>query len=92
MNKQDLINVVASKAGTTKEQAGKMIDILFGCIGESLNKGEDVSVTDFGKWNLKTLNERKGINPITKKPIIIPSKKKVVFKAFKKCLLYSQKY
>ena len=84
MNKQELSEKVHSaydKLG--KGEATKLVDDMFEFVTESLLKGEEVKVAGFGTFIVKTSAERKGVNPKTKQPITIPSKKIIRFKPSK---------
>lgn len=83
MKKQDLVNVMADKAGLTKKQAGEALEALLGAIESSLAMGEEVMITRFGKFMVRHRAARKGINPQTKQPITLPATKVAAFKAGK---------
>lgn len=81
MNKKDLVESVAAKAKMTKVDSKVAIDAVLDSIKETLLKGESVSLIGFGNFQMIERSERKGINPATKKQIVIPAKKVVKFKA-----------
>ncbi|MCQ2332207.1 MAG: HU family DNA-binding protein [Paludibacteraceae bacterium] len=81
MNKKELIESVAAKAKMTKVDSKAAIDAVLDSIKETLLKGESVSLIGFGNFQIAERPERKGINPATKKQIVIPAKKVVKFKA-----------
>jgi nucleoid DNA-binding protein len=83
MNIIDLSAAVAEKCKLTKTQADEIVREVFDEIGGSLAKGEEVKVASFGTFAVKTRAARKGLNPMTKKPIDIPATKVVGFKAAK---------
>lgn len=83
MKKADLVNVMADKAGLTKKQAGEALEALLGAIEGSLRMGEEVMITRFGKFMVRHRAARKGINPQTKQPIMLPATKVAAFKAGK---------
>ncbi|MCQ2329091.1 MAG: HU family DNA-binding protein [Paludibacteraceae bacterium] len=81
MNKKDLVESVAAKAKMTKVDSKVAIDAVLDSIKEALLNGESVSLIGFGNFQIIERSERKGINPATKKQIVIPAKKVVKFKA-----------
>lgn len=81
MNKTDLINGMAAKAGITKSAAKKALDGLLGDIEGSLKKGNRVSLVGFGSWSVSRRAAREGRNPQTGKAIKIKAKNVVKFKA-----------
>lgn len=81
MNKSELIDAMAAKAGLTKVQAKGALDAFMCATGEALKKGDKLSLVGFGTFQVKKREARKGLNPRTKKAIKIPAKKVVKFKA-----------
>ena len=81
MNKAQLIEAMAIKAGLTKADAKKALDAFIETTSEAL-KGEDrVALIGFGSFSVSTREARTGRNPQTGKPIDIPAKKVIKFKA-----------
>ena len=72
MNKAQLIDAIAEKAGLSKADS---------TIGESLKKDEKVALVGFGSFSVSERSARAGRNPQTGKTIQIPAKKVVRFKA-----------
>jgi DNA-binding protein HU-beta len=86
MNKVDLVNEIAKKAGTTKKTAEAMLDAFTGTVTKSVAKGEKVTLIGFGSFSTLTRSRRTGRNPRTGQTITIPAKKVPRFapgKAFK---------
>jgi len=83
MNKADLIQVVADKAGMTKKDAETCIDATIDAIKGALAKGDKVQLVGFGAFEVKSRAARTGRNPKTKETIQIPAAKVPAFKAGK---------
>ncbi|MBE7002372.1 MAG: HU family DNA-binding protein [Ruminococcaceae bacterium] len=83
MNKTELIAAVAEKTGLTKKDAERVVSATFETITASLVKGDKVSVSGFGIFDVKTREARVGRNPRTKEEIKIPATKLPAFKASK---------
>ena len=83
MNKTELIAAVAEKTGLTKKDAERAVNATFEAITESLVKGDKVSVSGFGIFEVKNREARVGRNPRTKETIQIPATRLPVFKASK---------
>ena len=81
MNKTELVNAVAEKAGLTKAQAKKALDATFCTIGCALAKNDKVAILGFGTFSVAEKGARTGINPRTKEKIEIKARKAVKFKA-----------
>lgn len=75
MNKKELVDKVAKKAGLKKKDVKKVVDTMLESITEVLAKGEKVQLVGFGSFEVRKAAQRKGVNPQTKKPITIPARK-----------------
>ena len=83
MNKTELIAAVAEKTGMTKKDAERVINATFETVAASLVKGEKVSISGFGIFEVKAREARVGRNPRTKETIQIPATRLPAFKASK---------
>ena len=83
MKKTELIAAVAEKTGLTKKDAERIVNATFETVTESLKKGDKVSISGFGIFEVKTREARIGRNPRTKEEIKIPATKLPTFKASK---------
>lgn len=83
MNKSELIAVVAEKTGLTKKDAEKAVVAVLDTIVDTVAAGEKIQIVGFGTFEQRTRNERKGSDPRTNSPIIIPAAKVPAFKAGK---------
>lgn len=81
MNKTELVNAVAEKAGLTKVDAKSAIDATIAAIGEALAKNDKIALVGFGTFAVVEKDARTGINPRTKEKVEIPARKVVKFKA-----------
>lgn len=83
MTKQQLIAAVADKAGMTKVDSAKAVDAVSDVIMAAMKKGERVTWTGFGTYEVRTRAARMGRNPQTGAPLHIPASKTPAFKAGK---------
>ncbi|MDR6383433.1 MULTISPECIES: HU family DNA-binding protein [Paraburkholderia] len=86
MNKQELIDAVASATGSSKAIAGEAIDAVIGAISKAVAQGDTVQLVGFGSFSQGVRAARTGRNPSTGEAIDIPAAKTVKFtagKAFK---------
>ncbi len=81
MNKTELIDQIAAKAGLTKADSKKALDATIDAIKEALVAGDKVALIGFGTFSVNTRAAREGINPRDKVKIQIPEKKIAKFKA-----------
>lgn len=83
MNKAELINAAADKAGLSKKDTEAAVDAAIKAITEALAAGDKVQLVGFGSFEVKKRAARVGRNPKTKEPIEIPASTVPVFKAGK---------
>lgn len=83
MNKTDLMDTVAKKAGIPKGKAEAAVAAVFAAIGDALKKGEKAAFVGFGTFSVSKRKARKGRNPQTGKEITIAARKVVKFSAGK---------
>ena len=81
MNKQELIDAIASSARITKADAGRALDATVDSINKALKKGDRIGLVGFGSFSVSKRAARVGRNPQTGKEIKIAAKKVVKFKA-----------
>ena len=81
MSKQQLVEMIAEKAGLTKADAARAIDATFDAITESLKKGEKLTLLGFGTFSVSRREGRTGRNPQTGATVEIPARNVVSFKA-----------
>ncbi|MEO0239019.1 MAG: HU family DNA-binding protein [candidate division WOR-3 bacterium] len=81
MNKQELINKVAEKAGVTKKDAALVVNAFIDVVKDSLAKKNPVRIIGFGTFDVRKRAERKGRNPRSKQEIKIPARIVPVFRA-----------
>ncbi len=80
MNKTDLINEIAAKAGLNKVAAKAALDATLESIEQALANDDKVQLIGFGTFSVQQKEAREGINPRTKEKIQIAAKKVVKFK------------
>ncbi|MBI4824146.1 MAG: HU family DNA-binding protein [Nitrospirae bacterium] len=83
MTKADLIDKVASSAGLSKADAGRVIDATMDSIKAGLKKGQKITLIGFGTFSVAKRKARKGRNPRTGEEIKIPASKIPKFRAGK---------
>jgi DNA-binding protein HU-beta len=71
MSKKDLIDAVADKCEMTKDKAGATVDAVLSHIRETLKKGGEVRIPDFGTFKVTKRKAREGRNPATGETIKI---------------------
>lgn len=75
VNKKDLIEKIATKAGLKKVEAEKALEAFEEAVVEALKSGDKVTLVGFGTFSVYERKARTGRNPQTGKEIKIPAKK-----------------
>ncbi|GID03376.1 DNA-binding protein HU [Pseudomonas jessenii] len=83
MNKNDLVEAIASSADLPKSTAGRALEALTTIISTALQSGENVTLVGFGTFAVKARAARDGRNPQTGATIKIAAAKTPSFKAGK---------
>jgi len=79
VNKRDIISKMSKDAGITLDQAKKALAALIQGVSTALQRGERVTLSGLGSFEIKLRQERMGRNPKTGKIIKISAKRKVKF-------------
>lgn len=80
MNKKELVQKAAEKAGFTQKDTQKLLDALLEIASDELAEGGSILLSGFGCLEAKTRKPRKGSNPRTGEPIDIPAVRTAVFR------------
>lgn len=73
MNKNELINEVARRTGLSRRESEVGVQTMLDLIAKSLVKGDKVTLTGFGTFDVGKRKERAGVNPRNGKAIVIPA-------------------
>ena len=79
MNKTDLVNEIAAKAGLSKVAAKAALDATLESIAQALENEDKVQLIGFGTFAVVEKPARTGLNPRTKEKIELPASKVVKF-------------
>ena len=86
MNKNDLVESIASAAQISKVAAEKGLNGLLSSMAEAMEEGERVTLVGLGSFSVVERAPRLGRNPKTGEVVQIPSRKVVKFRPGKKLL------
>ena len=79
LTKAKIIDAVAESNRYTRNKSIDTVEILLEIIKQSLESGDDVMISGFGKFSVKQKAERKGRNPATGKNMMLAPRKVVTF-------------
>lgn len=63
MTKQEFIDAVAAKTGSSKRDAGEAVEAFLSTVEDALKAGDSVTFTGFGKFHVTHRAARMGVNP-----------------------------
>jgi DNA-binding protein HU-beta len=81
MNKSQLITAISADSGLSKVDSARAIDSLLDTVTRTLKKGDEVSITGFGKFSVVRRAARQGVNPRTGERVKIKASKAPKFAA-----------
>ena len=80
LTKADIIEAIRMENGYSRTQSTEVTEILLEIIKQSLESGEDVMISGFGKFQVKDKKERRGRNPATGDDLMLLPRRIVTFK------------
>ena len=80
LTKDHIIDSVYINLDLPKYRSVQVVESLIEIIKRTLENGEDVLITGFGKFYVKEKRKRKGRNPKTREDLILGERKVVTFK------------
>ena len=81
LTKSELAVMLFEQIGLNKREAKDLIDAFFDRITNQLVEGQDVKISGFGNFEVRTKVARPGRNPRTGEVVTIPSRRVVTFRA-----------
>jgi len=80
LTKADIAQKIANDCGFMKGEAAEIVEKLLDIIKSRLMAGEDVMISGFGKWNVKSKHARRGRNPQTGEELILDARRVITWK------------
>lgn len=80
LTKADLMNFVSRKTEFQRQKATSIVESLLEIIKHTLESGEDVLISGFGKFSIRDKDKRKGRNPQTGEDAMLRPRRVVRFK------------
>ena len=81
ITKTDLINSISNDLNLPKNKSAALVDSILDIMKDTLESGEDLLISRFGKFCVRDKNERKGRNPQTGDDMMLRTRRVVVFKS-----------
>ena len=80
ITKTEIINSIYQNIDLRKSDATRAVETILEIIKSSLESGESVLITGFGKFEVKGKHTRKGRNPQTGDDLMLDARRVVTFK------------
>lgn len=81
LTKADIVENVHRRVGFSKKDSAEITEKVFEVIKKSLERGEYVKLSGFGKFEVRQKRKRRGRNPQTGEEIEITARKVLSFKS-----------
>ena len=80
LTKIQIVKSVQNQTGFTKNRSLEIVEAVLEIIKDTLASGEDVLISNFGKFCVKRKDERRGRNPATGEDLMLEPRKVITFK------------
>ena len=80
LTKVEIANSIADQLDYTKYRSSEIVEILLELMKSSLESGDDVLISNFGKFCVREKGQRRGRNPSTGGDLILKPRKVVTFR------------
>ncbi len=79
VTKEHIINSIQSRLDLTKTKSADLLEHLLEIIKRTLENGEDILISGFGKFSVKNKDGRRGRNPATSEDLMLEARRVVTF-------------
>ena len=80
LTKDHLIESIRDRVGLSKSESTRILESVLETVKTSLSNGEDVLISGFGKFSVKTKAPRRGRNPSTGEDLPLDARRVVMFR------------
>ena len=80
LTKAHLVDSIHKVTGRSRLKSATLIDSIFEIMKQTLEGGEDILISGFGKFCVKEKNSRRGRNPQTGNDLILGARRAVIFR------------
>ena len=80
LKKIQIVNEIAQQNGYPKKQSFEIVETILELIKKALESGDDVLISNFGRFCVKEKEQRKGRNPWTGDDMMLRPRRVVTFK------------
>jgi integration host factor subunit alpha len=80
LTKADIAKKIGDDCGFMKNEAAEVLEKLLDIMKKRLITGEDVLISGFGKWTVKSKHARRGRNPQSGEELILDARRVITWK------------
>ncbi len=80
LTKTDMVDAIQQRIGFSRKKSTDLIETFIEIMKRTIESGDDVLVSGFGKFCVKEKNQRKGRNPATGQDMLLDPRRVVTFK------------
>lgn len=80
MNNKEFISALSLRTSYTQADTQRLVNSIINAMADSFIEGNNISVANFGTFEIKKKNERVMVNPTTQKRMLVPPKLVLTFK------------
>jgi integration host factor subunit alpha len=80
LTKSHLIDAIAEQNGFSKQKSSETVESILEIIKSNLASGQDVLISEFGKFCVQEKRERRGRNPATGEDMMLAPKRVATFR------------
>ena len=80
LTKADIVDSIKDQFGFTKNQSVETVETLLEIMKKTLESGEDILISGFGRFCVKEKTERRGRNPATGGDMMLSARRVVTFR------------
>ena len=80
LTKADLIDSIYNQIDLPKAKSAHLVESVLEIIKKTLESGEDILISGFGKFSVKEKNDRRGRNPHTREDLMLDTRRVVTFR------------
>ena len=81
LTKADIVHSIYIHCGCTKKESIELMESVLDLMKKTLESGEDVLISGFGKFCVKDKSERRGRNPTTGEDLGLGARRVVTFRS-----------
>ncbi len=80
LTKADLIDSIYNQIDLPKAKSAHLVESVLEIIKKTLESGEDILISGFGKFSVKEKNDRRGRNSHTREDLMLDARRVVTFR------------